>query len=125
MHRSGECNPLTGFCRVTTETLWEAVSRLEDSGFNYKPCRVVHGGGPHYFLRDTDNGHIIDLTAGQFEDPVPYDAAVCDTDEKRSASKGWAHKRRVRDSAALPGYDMGRGARNTLDRISRSKDEAL
>tara|TARA_B100000131_G_scaffold168602_1_gene162977 strand:+ start:4803 stop:5432 length:630 start_codon:yes stop_codon:yes gene_type:complete len=127
LHRSGSCNPLTGFCRITTEVFWELASRLGREEYNYKPCRVVHDGGPHYFLKDIVSNHIIDLTAGQFADdegehiPVPYDQGVCDTEDKRSASKNWSN--RSGDSFAMPGYNLGRGARNTLERIMQSEED--
>ena len=129
MHKNVGCDPLTGFCRITTESMWEILAALSDEGFgNYKPCRVIHSGegeedGPHFFLKDFDTGHIIDLTAGQFRDangepvPVPYDEGICDDEGLRSASKGWANKRQKQDSIAQPGYDLGAGARRTLGRI--------
>lgn len=134
MHKNVGCDPLTGFCRITTESMWEILATLNDQTFgSYKPCRVLHSGegeedGPHFFLKDFDTGHIIDLTAGQFRDanglpvPVPYDEGVCDTEGSRSASKGWANKRQKQDSIAQPGYDLGAGARRTIDRMIQKDD---
>lgn len=118
LHKGG-CNPLTGFCRITSEAFWELVSELENYDQNYKPCRILHEGGPHYFIKDIETGHIVDLTAGQFDSPVPYEDAVCDTKDKRSASLGWSNRKKGRNwpSKAMPGYQLGKGASKVMKRI--------
>jgi hypothetical protein len=128
LHKKGNCDPLTGFCRITTEVFWELVNRLEGYNKNYKPCRVVHQGGPHYFIKDIKTGQIIDLTAGQFRNekgehvPVPYEDGLCDTEESRLASKNWSNRRG--QSRAMPGYNLGRGALSTIDRIAKTIGES-
>jgi hypothetical protein len=121
----GDCDPLTGFCRITSEVFWELVSELEDYDHNYRACRVVHEGGPHYFIKDTETGRIIDLTAGQFRDgdgnfiEPPYEDGICDTEDKRSASLGWSNRKKGKNwpSKAMPGYQLGKGASTTIRRI--------
>ena len=126
LHKKGNCDPLTGFCRIATEVFWELVSKLKGNNKNYKPCRVVHQGGPHYFIKDIKTGQIIDLTAGQFRDekgehvPVPYEDAVCDTEESRLASKNWSNRKG--ESSAMPGYNVGAGATRTIVRINATNE---
>ncbi|MBP04535.1 MAG: hypothetical protein CMA72_07110 [Euryarchaeota archaeon] len=129
----GGCDPLTGFCRITSEVFWELVSELEGYNHNYKPCRIVHDSeklppdlrGVHFFIKDIKTGHIVDLTAGQFRDSegnhvrVPYENGVCDTESKRSASLGWANRKKGKNwvSKAMPGFQLGTGASATMRRI--------
>ena len=64
------CNPLYGHCFVATEVLWEL---LKEQNINeFFPHYVYHEECGHWFLKHSMNGDIIDITAGQFETPVPY-----------------------------------------------------
>lgn len=60
-------NPIAGHCYVVSEALYH----LEQG--RYKGCSVKHEGHTHWYLTDRETGAIVDLTAGQFETPVPYD----------------------------------------------------
>jgi hypothetical protein len=62
----GSPDPLAGHCYVACEAVYHA------SGQRLRPTFVRHEGAPHWYLR-TDDGQVIDPTAGQFKTPVPYD----------------------------------------------------
>lgn len=68
----GNCNPLTGHCYVASEAYYHMAGG-RDAGL--KPMFIRHEGEPHWFIRDGE-GQNIDLTAGQFKTPVPYDQAT-------------------------------------------------
>ena len=57
-------NPLAGHCYVVCEALASLYAGL-------KPCVIRHGKGTHWFLRRGER--VIDPTAEQFPDAVPYD----------------------------------------------------
>ena len=86
LHKEKKCNRLTGHCFVATEVFWELTKRLEKN-YNYVPCFVKHEGDSHWFAKNLNNGHIVDLTAGQFETIPNYNMGKCDTEEKASASR--------------------------------------
>lgn len=68
----GNANILTGQCYVATEAYYHLIGGPA-SGFT--PMFIHHEGEPHWFLKNKSTGEIIDLTAGQFRTPVPYDQA--------------------------------------------------
>ena len=37
------------------------------------PCSVRHENVPHWYLKNKITGEIVDITADQFENPVPYE----------------------------------------------------
>ena len=63
----GDQNYLTGHCYIASEALKELL------GDDWKPCNIKHEGGPHWYLQHRETGKIIDVTAGQFKIPVPYE----------------------------------------------------
>ncbi len=67
----GHPNRLRGHCYVASEALYHL---LGGRGAGYKPMSVAHEGDSHWFLL-APNGEIVDLTAAQFESPVPYEKA--------------------------------------------------
>jgi hypothetical protein len=58
-------NPLAGHCYIICEIL--------KAKYPYLKPYVVHHHGTHWFLKDNDT--IIDPTATQFKDPIPYHLA--------------------------------------------------
>jgi len=58
-------NPLAGHCYIVCEALRAVYGDL-------KPCVIRHHGGTHWFLKN-NKGKVIDPTAEQFADSVPYD----------------------------------------------------
>lgn len=66
------CDPLTGHCYVASEAAYHMLGGKEAG---YKPMFVKHEGEPHWFL-EGPNGTRLDITAGQFKTPVPYEKAV-------------------------------------------------
>jgi hypothetical protein len=86
LHKQKKCNQLTGHCFVATEVFWELTKRLEKN-YNYVPCFIKHEGDSHWFAKDLETGHIVDITAGQFKNIPDYNLAKCDTHDKASASR--------------------------------------
>ena len=69
IHKNKNCHPMTGFCFVATETMFQL---LVDSGIHeYRPHCVRHEGDTHWFLM-TKSGVVIDLTVGQFKTTPDY-----------------------------------------------------
>lgn len=65
---------LAGYCYVASEAYYHMSG---GKAVGLVPCVIRHEGVSHWFLKD-ENGEVIDLTAGQFESPVPYgDARRC------------------------------------------------
>jgi hypothetical protein len=64
----GDPNPMRGHCYVATEALYHLIGGAKSGA---KPMNVKHEGDQHWFLRLQD-GRIVDVTASQFESPVPY-----------------------------------------------------
>jgi hypothetical protein len=71
-YRNGT-NPLAGHCYVASETFYHLAGGKEAS---LKPMQIKHEGTSHWFIRDEENSQIIDITASQFQQSVPYDKAV-------------------------------------------------
>lgn len=75
----GHPNPLYGHCYVASETYFHLKGGTTD--LTLVVMRIKHEGTTHWYLRkitgwDTNMRPIleyIDLTAGQFETPVPYE----------------------------------------------------
>lgn len=70
-YRDPDGHPLAGHCYVGSEVYYHAAGGKE-AGLT--PYTVRHEGTVHWFLRDSTE-RIIDVTAAQFETPVPYDGA--------------------------------------------------
>lgn len=62
-------HPHFGYCNVASQALYWILGAKEAG---YKPVRVQHEGATHWWVRASD-GQIWDLTAEQFETPVPYE----------------------------------------------------
>tara|TARA_R100000664_G_C2729583_1_gene120505 strand:+ start:12 stop:569 length:558 start_codon:yes stop_codon:yes gene_type:complete len=121
LHKEKKCNKLTGHCFVATEVFWELTKRLEKN-YNYVPCFIKHRDEEgkmhsHWFAKNLSNGHVVDLTAGQFETIPDYNLGKCDTEEKASASR---YMMRRKDP-----YDPGKTTptKRTLDVLSRMDDK--
>lgn len=68
-------NYLAGHCYVASEALYH-VCGGKDSEFT--PQVICMGEGSHWFLRNKHTGEIVDITAGQFNEPLDYsDARGC------------------------------------------------
>lgn len=63
---------LEGFCYIASEAYFHAKGGY-DAG--YTVWRISHEGDTHWFLKDPD-GQVVDLTAEQFESPVPHGEAT-------------------------------------------------
>jgi hypothetical protein len=63
----GSENPMAGHCYVASESYYHLAPGC-------KPMTVRHEGSVHWYL--TRNGETIDLTADQFDTPVPYHLGV-------------------------------------------------
>ena len=68
----GNRSPLSGHCYVASEALWHLLGG-SDSGF--KPMVVHFQNDTHWFLRQISTNRDVDLTADQWEEPVPYQLA--------------------------------------------------
>jgi len=80
-HEEGKVHELYGHCWVATEALWDL---LKEKNINdYKPHFVLHEDCSHWFLKNIQNGDVIDVTAGQFKTPVSYHGG-----SKRVRTKG-------------------------------------
>jgi hypothetical protein len=64
--------PLAGHCYVTTQTYFHLMGGKEAG---YEVYHIQMGDDIHWFLLKLPN-EIIDLTASQFERPVPYPEGV-------------------------------------------------
>lgn len=63
-----ENRPTAGACYVASEAIYHLAGGREAG---LVPMRVKHEGVSHWWLRDAD-GNVIDPTADQFDEPVPY-----------------------------------------------------
>jgi hypothetical protein len=66
----GHPNPLAGHCYVASEALYWLLPVSE--GNEWKPEQIQHEGSSHWYLRNKASGAILDVTAAQFDTPVPY-----------------------------------------------------
>lgn len=69
----GSTNPLTGHCYVASEAVWHLLGGAESG---WVPQYVKHEGDQHWYLKHKESGKILDLTAGQFKTPVPYEKGI-------------------------------------------------
>ena len=67
----GHPNPLAGHCYVASEALFHLLGGY---GAGWKARTVRHEGSNHWFLEHPILG-ILDVTAAQYTDPVPYHEA--------------------------------------------------
>ncbi len=58
-----------GYCYVASEAAWHLLGGAEST---YRPRQIQHEGVSHWYLY-RENGGVLDLTACQFDRPVPYD----------------------------------------------------
>lgn len=65
-------HPLRGLCYVVSE----AYFHLRGGYDNYEVHRLTLDNGTHWFLRARDTGHVVDLTADQFDGPLDYSDSV-------------------------------------------------
>lgn len=85
-----EDNPTWGYCYIVSEAIYHYIDGEYDSY-----CINLGEYGVHWFLKDKNNGEIIDFTANQFKFDVDYSAG------KRKAflkggiktDRGWISKR--------------------------------
>lgn len=59
----------SGHCYVASECYFHLVNEP------LKPMNIQHEGVSHWFLKNTENGEIIDITFDQFKTGVPYNQA--------------------------------------------------
>lgn len=64
----GDPNPFAGHCYVASESLYWLLTDRDA----WVPCVIRFGGTTHWFLRNRADMSVLDPTAGQFQDPVPY-----------------------------------------------------
>lgn len=62
----------TGYCYIASEVVYHA---LGGSLAGLTPVSLRHEGRSHWYLR-TSEGEYVDVTAGQFETPVPWEKGV-------------------------------------------------
>jgi len=67
-YRGDPC-AVRGHCYVACE----AIYHLGGKAAGFRPCRVMHEGESHWFLR-SDAGEVLDPTGEQYATPVPYEA---------------------------------------------------
>lgn len=65
-------HPLEGHCYVASEVYFH-IKGGYDQG--YQVYRVNHRGDTHWFLKN-ESDEVIDLTAEQFDEPIPYEQAT-------------------------------------------------
>jgi hypothetical protein len=71
LHARGGCDRYTGHCFVATNAFWHMMGARNGP---YRPRQVGVGNVSHWFLVDTRDGAIVDLTASQFgRTRVPYE----------------------------------------------------
>lgn len=63
-------NPLAGMCYIASEALFHLRPG------KYTPKNLKHEGTQHWWLVEKETGRVVDLTASQFETPVPYKKGV-------------------------------------------------
>ena len=68
----GQPNCMAGHCYVATEALFHLLGGRQSG---YVPHQLQHEGASHWFLKNPSTGHVLDPTAEQFSDPVPYNNA--------------------------------------------------
>ena len=67
----GHPNPLAGHCYVASEAIFHLLGGRENG---WKACTVRFHGANHWFLEHPEFG-ILDPTAEQYDEPVPYHEA--------------------------------------------------
>jgi hypothetical protein len=72
-HLEHSCDPMTGHCFNATNTFWHLTGGNDGP---YKPMQLRHEGASHWFLVDTRNGEVVDLTASQFKKAPDYSKGV-------------------------------------------------
>jgi len=66
-------NKYTGHCYVATETLYHLMD--EKTRLEYCPAILKIGNDTHWFLKNKNNGNIIDLTKNQYCFKLDYSNA--------------------------------------------------
>ena len=68
----GSPNYVAGHCYVVSEAFYHLTGGADSP---WRPMQVRHEDSSHWFLRHRETDEILDLTALQFDTPVPYDEA--------------------------------------------------
>ena len=63
-------HPHTGFCSMASDALRRILGGQVRGFSGYQLMRVVHEGGPHYYL-STPSGDVLDSTSAQFTTLLP------------------------------------------------------
>lgn len=69
----GSPNPLAGHCYVASEAAWHLLGAASSG---WRPTFVKHQGVSHWYLKNKDNGEILDITVGQFGELPDYSAGI-------------------------------------------------
>lgn len=69
----GMDNPLAGHCYVASEAAWHLLGGRDSQ---WKPSFIKHEGASHWYLRNIENGRILDITASQFEELPDYSKGI-------------------------------------------------
>lgn len=64
------CDAMTGHCFTATNAFFHLTGGYDGP---YLPLYVKHEGASHWFLVDTRDNTVVDLTASQFRTRPPYD----------------------------------------------------
>lgn len=72
-HLERSCDPMTGHCFNATNAFWHLTG---GNNGPYKPMQLRHEGASHWFLVDTRDGQVVDLTASQFRTAPDYSKGV-------------------------------------------------
>jgi hypothetical protein len=91
----GSPNPLAGHCYVASEAAWHLLGAASS---RWRPTFVKHRGVSHWYLENKDNGEILDITAGQFDEAPDYSSGI---------GKGFLTKNPSKRAAALLGSIRG------------------
>jgi len=127
-------HPHTGFCTMASDALRRILGGQVRGFSGYKLCRVVHEGGPHYYLT-TPSGEVLDPTAAQFKTRPPYErgkgkalstpSRIPGTDVQSPTQGARAIMEYGRRSASSDRYPLYRGQRGRRSEMNRTDRSAL
>lgn len=63
---------MAGYCYVASEAAFHLFAKQ----IGYRPYQIKHMGVSHWFLQNESN-KILDLTADQFQNDIPYQRVTC------------------------------------------------
>ena len=74
-------NPMCGHCYAATEAAFWSLGGPKSDWTpqvvgNKQWSGSLQPGETHWFLKNSETGEILDVTAGQFDTPVPYETGV-------------------------------------------------